>query len=643
MSADIPSRCLPRHDSGQSSLVPQSRPPSVQARPEAYGPCRSLHWLASQASLLPHLEGPAAPVPGPPGRPSSHLHIQATPCLSVPFVDLRGDGTVATQLTDNDQDDWSPDVNDAGWVVWARLVCPDTDGDGYGDPASYGCPYPQPDCDDGNPDVNPGATEGPFGDPTCGDLLDNDCDGAVDELDPPCALCVDSDGDGYGNPASTACPHAELDCDDSDPDVNPGMSEIRGNGVDDDCDPDTLDEPLTWALVDVAGDVASGSTSVSLAVTSTGGLRIAYVNAARELKYALCDTGCTDPTGWTIVQLPASPSGTSGITLDLGPADEPQVFYDGAFYIAAAGDGSDPADWSTPLDLGEYLTAPSGSFLFALSPDGKPRISAFGEGGLRFGGCDENCSEGSNWACDPNDYSPPGIGDYVVSPSAMTVASSPSGGDAPRILWSLFGSMGRTGTYYLGCDAGCENGANWFASLFPDRWPFSLAAASDGLARFTTFEPWGDGAGYTACLDSACEEAVGSALENGPGPLALTASDQPRIVLEIEGGGVAYASCDGDGCVDLGAWSIQEVFAGADVCCPDLVLDGEDLPRIAFQHGALLRVAIAAPAPEPAWGAASVIGMEEELPSEVSNPLLVLFAPLGALLIFKGLRRGRAS
>ena len=59
--------------------------------------------------------------------------------------------------------------------------CWDDDGDGYQDEACGG-----DDCDDGNPEVNPGETEGPAGDPTCSDGLDNDCDGATDGAEPIC-------------------------------------------------------------------------------------------------------------------------------------------------------------------------------------------------------------------------------------------------------------------------------------------------------------------------------------------------------------------------------------------------------------------------------------------------------------------------
>ena len=114
--------------------------------------------------------------------------------------------------------------------------CLDGDGDGYGDPASPLCPHPGWDCDDLNPSVHTGAVEGPGGDPTCGDGLDNDCDGAADLEDPGCAPCPDGDGDGYGSPASGDCPHPEADCDDGDAAVNPGTEEVCDNGRDDDCD-----------------------------------------------------------------------------------------------------------------------------------------------------------------------------------------------------------------------------------------------------------------------------------------------------------------------------------------------------------------------------------------------------------------------
>jgi len=52
--------------------------------------------------------------------------------------------------------------------------------------------------------------------------------------DPP--ACTDLDGDGYGNPGDAACPGgADEDCDDTDPDVNPGITYDECTGLDNDC------------------------------------------------------------------------------------------------------------------------------------------------------------------------------------------------------------------------------------------------------------------------------------------------------------------------------------------------------------------------------------------------------------------------
>ncbi|MFC1888937.1 M14 family zinc carboxypeptidase [Thermodesulfobacteriota bacterium] len=100
---------------------------------------------------------------------------------------------------------------------------PDYDGDGYDSEFCGG-----DDCDDTDPDVNPGADES-FDSGNCEDGIDNDCDDMAD-TDPECE-CVDADNDGY---RADWC--GGTDCDDANLMVNPGMKEVRGNGIDDDCD-----------------------------------------------------------------------------------------------------------------------------------------------------------------------------------------------------------------------------------------------------------------------------------------------------------------------------------------------------------------------------------------------------------------------
>jgi hypothetical protein len=113
-------------------------------------------------------------------------------------------------------DDDDPDVAEPpSWYL-------DDDGDGFGagEPIQAcevsGRVQADGDCDDGKPDVYPGAPE------ACDDAEDNDCDGARDGNE------RDDDEDG-----TTLCAG---DCDDADPAIHPAAVEICNDGVDDDCD-----------------------------------------------------------------------------------------------------------------------------------------------------------------------------------------------------------------------------------------------------------------------------------------------------------------------------------------------------------------------------------------------------------------------
>ena len=98
------------------------------------------------------------------------------------------------------------------------------------------------DCDDTNPNINPGNVE------IC-DGIDNNCDGNQDDEDLNVLIVSgtefrDNDNDGYGDITSAMwkCEQPEGysnqagDCDDTNHLIYPGVAEVIGDGVDQNCD-----------------------------------------------------------------------------------------------------------------------------------------------------------------------------------------------------------------------------------------------------------------------------------------------------------------------------------------------------------------------------------------------------------------------
>ena len=111
----------------------------------------------------------------------------------------------------------------------------DRDGDGYFDADNADCAAAYPaeklDCNDADATINPAGVE-----VACNDI-DDDCDDTTVDS-------VDADGDGFGD-ATDGCTELlgadAVDCDDSDPGINPDASEVDCDEIDNDCDEETAD------------------------------------------------------------------------------------------------------------------------------------------------------------------------------------------------------------------------------------------------------------------------------------------------------------------------------------------------------------------------------------------------------------------
>jgi hypothetical protein len=344
----------------------------------------------------------------------------------------------ADELCNGEDDDCDGDTDEDD-ATDVQTWYADSDGDSYGDASVTDIDCDQPsgfvadsgDCDDADLTVNPAATE------LC-DGVDNDCDGDTDEDDAAdvSTWYADSDGDGYGDAASTtaACsqPTGHLgdatDCDDGDAAVNPGATELC-NGVDDDCDGST-DE----------GDAADASTWYADSDGDGYGEPSTAVDAcAQPSGYLADDSDCDD--GDAAIN-PAATEICDGADNDCdGSTDEDDATDASTWYADADGDGYGDAASTTTA-----CVQPSGySSDDRDCDDGDASVNPFASEACN--GVDDDCDGDADDGVLGTDSACPAIS------CAEIIADDPSAGDGSYYL------EGPTaGTFQAWCDMTADGG-----------------------------------------------------------------------------------------------------------------------------------------------------------------------------------------
>jgi hypothetical protein len=235
-----------------------------------------------------------------------------------------------------------------------ELCFADVDGDGYSDGATGtsadidcadgGEAVVLGDCNDGDVGINPGATE------VCDWLnTDEDCDLLVDDADPDVEVgigssqyFVDADADGFGDATdpgtwycddpsgTTAYTSNNDDCDDANNAAYPDAPEYCLDGIDSDCDGDSIGCPLS----------ASDATFEGAVPGDESGFRVAGagdVNGDGNADLLIAAPSRDDSAGCAHVVL-----GPVSGTVDLAKSDAAFVGTDSydmvAYFVSGAGD-----------------------------------------------------------------------------------------------------------------------------------------------------------------------------------------------------------------------------------------------------------------------------------------------------------------
>ena len=400
--------------------------------------------------------------------------------------------------------------------------------------------------------------------------------------------------------------------------------------------------PITGGLF---MDTQFKTSNASIQVDAQGGMHLAfyYYEAANDGKptagvYLYCPSNCQNRGSWAGVGMGEL---VNEIQLKLTPAGQPRIIFRASsqarpngndyFYAACDQDCTNPARWGVI-----YLTSSSGigvidllkddalpQCYFALDPDGRPRFvyndGITGHNGTFYAFCDGGCLDPANWFETRINKDNSGQGGPYRDENFYYPALTFSPQGQPRIAADGVSMQDEFFLYYLACDEGCEDGANWTSVPLAERGSgphlsYNIAIDAAGRPRIAFYQGallggQGDRLFYLWCNDGCLDgnnwagNNLGLGQNDGRGPdLELNAAGRPRIAYALYNvGGLGYSWCNGN-CESPGAtWQHRVVKSRANLLAawpvaypphcdgglwdgltPTLALDQGGQPRIAY-------------------------------------------------------------
>jgi sugar lactone lactonase YvrE len=249
-----------------------------------------------------------------------------------------------TNTLGSDCDDSNAAINPN--TVWYK----DADNDGYSDgktliqctaPAGYKLASAlsaiSVDCDDSNAAVNPGATE------ICGNGIDDNCNGQVDENCTIYTWFLDADGDGFGNPNSSTTTYTNTaptgyvsnntDCNDADAAINPNTVWYKDVDNDGYSDGTTLTQCIAPAGYKLASALSATSGDCDDTNAAINPNTVWYKDADNDgYSDGITVTQCISPAGYKL----GSALLDNRVDCDDNNASINSTF---AFYVDTDGDG----------------------------------------------------------------------------------------------------------------------------------------------------------------------------------------------------------------------------------------------------------------------------------------------------------------